>query len=420
VSESTRTTPAPPDAPGWVATGLERIDFHELRARKDGPEWIIGRMDTGRVVALPEEGARAVRLLQAGHSPNSAAARIKAELGLSVHIGHLVDDLAGLGLVAAVDGRPVPAEQPPRPTLPRLRARHTRWSLNPWLHGAVCLVILSGATTALLDARVRPSWQNVLWSGHGSFVIVSEVALTWPLIMLHELAHLITARAAGVRGRIKLGTRLQFLVVQTQVAGVWLCERRVRLTVYLSGIAVTLAIVAGSVLIQEAAGPNRLLQLVALNEAVSVALEFMVFMRTDIYFVLQDLLSCRNLYGDASAYCRFLVRSLTGRSGTDPTARLEPRERRRVRWYAMCMVLGSMGTLLLTWLIYSKVMWVLAVHAARGLSAGSGSAVADSIITLALLLAVHSLWAFAWWHGHGAQVRALLHRGRTPAAAAAR
>ncbi|MEV4621416.1 hypothetical protein AB0J74_22245 [Asanoa sp. NPDC049573] len=33
--------------------------------------------------------------------------------------------------------------------------------------------------------------------------------------------------------------------------------------------------------------------------------QFLLFMRTDLYFVLQDLTGSRNLYGDGGAYVRW-------------------------------------------------------------------------------------------------------------------
>ncbi len=52
-------------------------------------------------------------------------------------------------------------------------------------------------------------------------MIAVDAAIGWVLIALHELGHLATARAAGAPARISLGTRLQFLVAQTDVSGVW-------------------------------------------------------------------------------------------------------------------------------------------------------------------------------------------------------
>ena len=39
-------------------------------------------------------------------------------------------------------------------------------------------------------------------------------------------------------------------------------------------------------------------------------MELLVFMRTDVYFLVQDLAGCANLYADGSARVRYLARRI--------------------------------------------------------------------------------------------------------------
>jgi hypothetical protein len=216
-----------------------------------------------------------------------------------------------------------------------------------------------------------------------------------------------------VPGRIRFGTRLQFLVVQTEISGVWLCDRRTRITVYLSGMATGLAIASCGLLAEAVSGPSPLPAMVVVIVAASVVYEFLVFMRTDVYFLVQDLLGCRNLYGDASAFCRHLLRRALGRRSSDPLGALRRKERRRVRGYAVFLVLGTVATLAFGYLAYSKVTLVLLARALHGVGAASDwYTVADSAGTLTVLLSTHVLWGRAWWRRHGPRVRETARRAR--------
>ncbi|MGC4896146.1 hypothetical protein [Micromonospora sp. DT31] len=92
-----------------------------------------------------------------------------------------------------------------------------------------------------------------------------------------------------------------------------------------------------------------LLSVVVLVVVMSMALQLHVYMRTDCYFVLLDLLRCRNLFQDGFAYARHLARRVlhtvlpdrVAASAGDPTADLPPHERRAVRIYAVTVVAGS-------------------------------------------------------------------------------
>ena len=392
--------------------GRAEVIFHPLAAREDRGEWIVGRVDTGTYVALPPEGAMAVRLLQSGLSLAQTARHIERETGKRIAVEQFIGSLSTLGFVRSVQGRALDSPPLPRPTLPRVRAEHVRWMMHPFLHVAMAVVVLSGACLMVLKPSLRPRWADVLWSDHGTTVLAGQAVLTWVLIVAHELAHLFTARAAGVPGTIRLGTRLHLLVVQTDVSGVWHCERRTRFTVYLSGLGLDLTLVGGCVLAQVATGPSRFLGLVVLTKLLAVAAEFMVFTRTDVYFLLQDLLSCRNLYGDACAYWRHLLaRWCPSRRRLSPIAGLGTRERYSVRCYAAVMAVGSAGALVLAYLALTRVVLVLLTRAVHTLGGAPGPlAVADSLTTIVILAGVQSLWATAWWRRHGPKVRAGLPR----------
>lgn len=291
-----------------------RVALHELSVRRDRDEWIVGRMATRTFVALPPAGARAVRLLGEGLSVARTQERLRADTGEEFDIADFVTDLAALGFVARIDGRPLPDPAPPRASLPWLRPRHVRFALHPVLPVAVAVLLTAALVTLLLRPGLLPGYRDLLWSPHGSAVLLSGAAAGWTLLLAHELAHLVTARAAGVPGRMRLGTRLQFLVMQTDISGIELAPRRHRLTAYLSGIALNLSVASALVPVLAATDPasaaHRLSAAALLLALMPLPFQLMVFTRTDVYFVLQDLTGCRDLYGDGLAYARYRCRRL--------------------------------------------------------------------------------------------------------------
>lgn len=408
----------PGTPPGPLVMTPTRVTLHDLGVRRDREEWIVGRVETGDVVAVPPHGMRAIRLLQEGATVPEVQRRLGAETGTRMDVGAFVDGLVRAGLVAAVDGRPVPSAAPPPPTFPRLLPRHVRWTLNPVLHAALGAVILAGVVVAVLRPGVVPGWRDLLWSDRGTPVLLAQTAAGWLLIFLHELAHLCTARAAGVPGRIRLGTRLQFLTAQTEVSGVWLAERRVRLTVYLAGMTVDATVCAVCLLLAAAAGPHPALSVVAMTALIMLAAQFLMFMRTDVYFVLQDVTGCRNLYRDSAAYAAHLVRRAVLRRSADPLARLPRAEGRWVRAYTALLVAGTALCLHLAVTVTIPATLGLLAGAVRPLLNPSGwVAVTDGVVTVLVVTGFHVLWATTWWLRHGPKVRraaGLLRRIRDP------
>ncbi|MEU0449019.1 hypothetical protein [Streptomyces tendae] len=401
-------------------TPTTRVLLHDLAVRRDRDEWIVGRMTTRTFVALPAAGARAVELLGAGLSVGRTEESLRAETGEEFDIADFVGDLAALGFVARIGDHAVPDAEPPRASLPWLRPRHVRLALHPVIPLLVGVLLAAAAVVLVRRPDLLPGYRDLLWSRHGSVVLLSGAAAGWTLLLAHELAHLVTARAAGVPGKMRLGTRLQFLVMQTDISGIELAPRRHRLTAYLAGIALNLSVASSLVLVLALTEPgttaHRLLAAALLLALLPLPFQCMVFTRTDLYFVLQDLTGCRDLYGDGLAYARYRarrsVRSVcsmrtvrTVRRGVgagdrddDPSARLPAHERRAVRLYSVVLVVGTAACLTFMAAVTLPVDVALLVRAVRGLGPGHGLAGnADAVTVLVVLGGVNVLWLVTWW-----------------------
>ncbi|MFE6362235.1 hypothetical protein ACFVP3_19875 [Streptomyces sp. NPDC057806] len=383
-----------------------RVRLHDLAVRRDRDEWIVGRMATRTFVALPAAGARAVELLGEGLSVARTAQRLREETGEEFKIPDFVSDLTALGFVARIGDHPVPDPAPPRASLPWLRPHHVRLALHPAPAVLVGVLITAAVVVLLRRPDLLPGYRDLLWSPHGSLVLLSGAAAGWTLLLAHELAHLVTARAAGVPGRMRLGTRLQFLVMQTDISGIELAPRRHRLTAYLSGIALNLSVASALILVLAGTDPgtpaHRLLAAALLLALMPLPFQCMVFTRTDLYFVLQDLTGCRDLYGDGLAYARYVFRRAvrpSRRAGTaDPSTRLPPHERRAVRLYSVVLVAGTAACLTFMAAVTLPVDIALLVAAARGIGPGHGLAGnADSAAVLIVLGGINVLWLVTWW-----------------------
>ena len=414
-----------------AAGGTVRADsvvaFHPLARRVDGPDVVIGRTGTDVFVSLPAIGAEAIDLLERGTSIGDAEDRIEAATGERIDVADLAAALLELGMVAEVDGRAVPGDPPARVTLPGLEPGHVRWMLHRPVHvlldAGLALLVIAAIALAVRGEAPLPNYESLLWSDHGSLVLATQVAISWSLILIHELAHLVTARAAGVPGRVEFGTRLQFLVAQTNVTGIWAAPRRHRLAVYTAGMRADLAIGALALLVStwlEPGGvPHRLALVVAVLAVTGLTLQLLIFMRTDVYFIVQDLTGSRNLYGDSAAYTRHLARRAVsvfrGGAAASPLADLADRERRIVKGYTVLLVAGTAICLSYAAIVLVPFVIGLIHGAVTAIASAEPGAVLDGLVVLAVQAAFLTIWSRAWWARHGHRVRG---QRLTPAAAA--
>ncbi|MFG1923142.1 hypothetical protein [Cryptosporangium sp. NPDC048952] len=400
-----------------AVSDTSRVRLHSLHLREDGESWIVGRVETGDFIAIPPVGRRALTLLP-DHTVAEVHSRILDETGDEVDVAEFVSSLVDIGFVAEVDGHQVDSAPVPRSMLAWLRPEHVRWLLHPAVALVSAAVVLVALAALGVDPELVPEPHDLLWSSLGALVLLGNLAIVWTLILFHELAHLLVARAAGAPGRMSLGTRLQFLAAQTDVSGVWAAPRRARFSVYLAGIVTNLVIAAVAVLVR-AAGvhgrPGELLAAVALLSLSLIPPQFLVFMRTDLYFILQDVAGCANLYADGSAYARYLAGRLVRRrtSEDDPSLRLSGRERIAVRWYTLVLVVGTVACLTVELLVTLPVAIALLASAVdSALIGGTGTQLVDAGAVAFTTVLFFVLWTRAWWRQHGSQVGGAISRIR--------
>jgi putative peptide zinc metalloprotease protein len=417
--------PAERPGRGIAATvpGGSRVQLRHLSQRPDGDGWVIGRVETGDFIAVPDVAHRVLALLDQGHAVDEVTALLRAETGRGFAVGSFVAALDELGFVAAIGDDVRTDAHQPRPSLPWLRPGHVRWLLHPAVPMIVVAALAVIAAVLVSHPALVPSYRMLVWSRHAGLVLAVNAAIAWTLILAHELAHLATARAAGAPARITLGTRLQFLAAQTDVSGVWGAPRRVRMTVYLAGMALNVCIVAACLLVLAAASPpglvRQLLCVVVAETALALPTQFLVFMRTDLYFVLQDLTGCANLYADGSAYLRYLARRLTryeAGPNPDPSQGYPRAQRRAVRVYSAVLLAGTVICLGVEIVVSLPALIALIARAV----AETGTTVLDTLdgaVLIAVLATWQALWCARWWARHQEHVRSLarkLRKGGAP------
>ncbi|MFJ6724900.1 hypothetical protein ACIQPQ_08265 [Streptomyces sp. NPDC091281] len=388
------------------------MGLHPLDVRPDRGEWFVGRQGNDQIVAVPEIGLAALRLLTAGSTVEEARNTLRVTTGRDLDVGAFVEKLADAGLVASIGDRRI-EPTPQTVSLPRLRAGHVRWAMSPILHVLVLAVPVVAVLLVLREPAILPSWDDLLWTEYGTFTLLAQASVSVCLIALHEMTHLVTARAAGVPGRITLGTRLQFLVAQTEVSGIWLKSRRERLTVYLSGIALDAAIWGCCIVARFLGSDVALLPVIAMTLVAALAHQCFVFMRTDLYFVVQDLTGCRNLYADTGRYLRHLAARLRGRRGPNPLRSLRPAERRFLQAYALGTLAGTVICVFIGLRLLTEVTLPLITRSLEQIVRGADPwGRLDAVVTVLVLAGLQGTWVCLWWRRHAGRARRAWHAGR--------
>lgn len=407
-----------------------RVQFHELVSRWEDGEFILGRIDTGDFIALPPLGQQAYELLRQGCSIGEAEQAILDRQGVELDVQEFVSSLIELDFIRSLDLHEFEPRKASSHNLPWIQPQHVSWLLS-WptaaLFGSMSLAAL---VTLYQRPDLIPRYEHFFWVESTSVLVLGNFVILVIGTSLHELAHLLTARAAGVPARIGLSTRLHYLVVQTDVSALWSVERRKRYPVYLAGMAMDVTLLSGALLLRAHAplspGVDALLAAIVLVSLLGLLWQLNLYMRTDLYFVLLDLLRCRNLFQDSLDYLKYGFRRLLRHIRGDPSdpahgnplESLPRDERGKIRLYSLLLIVGTSASLTSLGLYGLPIMLDLlgrAWHlASAGYTSGDQIMFLDGSLTLVVELFLQGVFVWALWRNHRPALASWLRGLRPP------
>jgi putative peptide zinc metalloprotease protein len=342
------------------------VDLYPLHigAEEDGT-CEVGRPDTGVFVALPPEGVELVTWLAEGRSVGEVRKRFAARHGVPPELEEFIDGIEECGFVRQITETMTAQCIADSPSPPVLAASIAPATSGPGRAGHGIL-LLGGVTPARL--RWLLSWpMNLAYAGLWltvPLILVADPALTprpsdallmpdvllnalviaviaWTLVLAHEFAHALAARAVGCTGRLSISRRLWFLVGQTELADVRTVPRRRRYAPYLAGMTWDLTVMLGCLSAELIGVTARLPRTIVYTLCLTLVYQFSVFMRTDVYYVIANWLRLGDLMGDTRKLLANAASQLLRNPLQHDLDGIPHRELRIIRWYAVYYVLGS-------------------------------------------------------------------------------
>lgn len=367
------------------------VHLHDLTYLDEGGDVVIGRPDTDSYAVFPPDGAALVRRLAEGVPPDAAARWYEETYGQEVDIADLLATLEELGLVAHRHGPPAG----PSSAVGGRRAGAVLFSPPALL--AYALLVGTAAVLMVRHPALAPLRSHIFFT---HWLIVVDLVLMVgqiPLALFHEGAHVLAGRRLGVRSRIRVSRRFMFVVFETVLDGLVAVPRRRRYLPLAAGMLADLVSMATLTIVAFAlAGPQgeplagRFCLALAFTGVPRIALQFCVFLRTDVYYLLVTALGCTDLQSATRQRLVELVDRLPlpglrirldrEASGGDCT----PRDRQVARWFGAAVVAGYAAMTAVVAEVVVPIVWQFATRAVHEISgshaAPTGSADAAAVL----------------------------------------
>lgn len=378
-----------------------RVTPVPLIIRQERNGYMVEDPKTADFYEMPKVCVAALELMQAGGTLAEIGERLAAQFPEEdIDMPGFVRQLLELNLVEEIDGVRLRREQAAghsdRPGnfswLPEAVARI-------FLHPAVRLLawgaLLSNAALLLIRPELIPHFRDVFLFESMALNSVSWMGLSFVLLMLHELGHLLAVRSFGLPARLGIGRRFLFVVIETEMVGVWRLEPKQRSRAYLAGMGVDQLLLLCALLAQLAL-PDQVLavmlaKLAALDLMIKLAFQCCFYLKTDLYYVLENRSGCYNLMERSRAWlgAQLFRNRLNGLEAE--------REPVVVKMYAVFYVAGY-GCLLALIVFYFAPQFAaaLSVTISRLADPGSGAPFWDALVFAGQLVVTAGLLTYAW------------------------
>ncbi|MEV8373275.1 PqqD family protein [Kribbella sp. NPDC056861] len=372
---------------------------HLMVRQEDEDEYVLGNPETGRFVVVPEAGARLIELLSAGRTVAEVADTLEQELGEPVDVVDFLEMLVEAGILDEHEASGAAAvEREVEQADPKVKVKY--WAVSkipPWivkpLFGKAAWTFYVGCLVAtgvmfVADHSLLPSYEDAFVVSDLVLSLLITNVVVMGLAIVHEIWHAFAGAAAGVKSQLRLERRGIFVVLETDLTGLWALPPGKRYSPFLAGMAFDSFVLFAAVAPRFAysrgwldLNPNlvRFLAMLVLSQVGKLAFQTMAYLRTDMYLVMATATGCKNLHQVTRLGLKRLIRKLTPQEQVI-LRDADAKDLKVARWYRLLYLAG------IVWMAWFA--WNFIVPAAK-VTLGWASGV----------MVGAPLFSFYWWEG---------------------
>ncbi|MBT2661865.1 hypothetical protein [Bacillus sp. ISL-45] len=335
-----------------------QVSLNPLKIREELKHYIVEDETTGNFYEMPRVCIVAIELINQGKPMEEIEkSLITGFPDEDINFLEFVNQLIELELVNEINGEPII-----RCVASKTHSGFT-WipqTLGQFFFNSICsklyiLLFMASTVLILFQPDLFPRYSDLFAFDLMFQNVLALLVISFFLVILHEFGHVLAVRSEGLPAKIEVGNRLFFVVLETDMSQVWKLPAEKRNKLYLAGMNFDLAVLFLALAAQLFASDNTitmgLLKLVVLDTFIRLIYQTAVFMKTDLYYVIENLTGCYNLMENGR---NFLAKWLPFLRV--PETETFAGEEKFVRRYAYFYLAGILLTLIITAYYYIPQM----------------------------------------------------------------
>ncbi|MDQ0200563.1 hypothetical protein [Neobacillus ginsengisoli] len=333
-----------------------------IEIRKDKRHYIVEDLTSGEFYEMPEVCIKAIHLIQHGEVLGEVERQLREKFPEEeVDLIDFAEQLFELNLITEIDSIKVEFKQKKKESLGFLwiSPRIGKFFFNKTAFIVYLLLFMINVGLLIYHPALFPHYKDLFIFHLMVLNIPSWLLLTSVLVLIHELGHVLAMRAKHLPTKLEVGHRLFLVVLETDMSAVWKLPSKDRNVLYLAGLCfdtmvLFLALISQLIFFKGSEIFLSIMHVVVLDTFIRMVYQCCVYMKTDLYFVFENVSGCYNLMENARQIIRkWLPIQQTSSKGEVIFAG----ERKPVYFYSIFYFVGVVLTITLYVLFYIPQLW---------------------------------------------------------------
>ncbi|MEH7384467.1 hypothetical protein V7147_03485 [Bacillus sp. JJ1521] len=347
------------------------LTLHDIEIRKDNKHFIVEDLTTQEFYEMPLVCVDALDLIQIGLSLGEIEEQlIKVYPNEEIDLVDFGEQLLALNLVQSVDGKEIKHKRKIESKLgfEWIPSQLGRVFFNKYTNYLYGLFFIVNVGIFCFRPSLFPHYKDLFIFDILSLNIIVLGVLSLVTVIIHEFGHILAARSFGLPTRLDIGHRLYLIIFETDLSLAWKLPSKQRNILYLAGVCFDNVVLFIALLLQIIAPiqsniVSGLIGLVVFDIIIRIVYQACIFMKTDFYFVFENLTGTYNLMENS----KHAIKSLFSRSKLE-NKELFQGEEKIVKSYSVFYVVGVGIALGLLFIYFLPQLLYMCVNILPGFS----------------------------------------------------
>ena len=314
------------------------VDCSHLSIQPEGDEYSIGDPSIGEFLRVPKVAVDVVNLLDGQRRLEEVKKEIDKIYEEDVDVADFVLTLKECNLIYSIDKQVLHSDlrKETNPVLYKLgKIFFNKAAVCIYL---VCTLILLGLMAA--NPKLVPVYRDMFIFESIGLSGLALLAASWILTIIHEIGHLLAASKEKIPSKIRLNLRMVWLVAETDMTGLWSKPKKDRYLPFLAGMAWDIVIIMLCMFIQLFTNSEIVISFARMTAFLclySFIWQFIVFLRTDIYYVVSNWRNSSSMH----EYGLLYLKKTFLRKGNNTWDELPGFEKDNAKWFGFFYFIGG-------------------------------------------------------------------------------